>query len=397
MLRRPVVYLDSSDYSRLSNEKQLTPALRSVRERLTDFAATRTAIFVFSSAIISEMAPIDAAYSSSATARASLLTALCGRFSLVSLDKVVRKEINQLANRSFSDEQILSDNATWFPDISDIVSPLHWADISKALEEELKPYPRKIRRAARAEAMKRNTLRASMREWLGTAVDEFDLSSILRLYPMRPQDAKVLARYSVGKATREEAEDAFLESLRDPSWMMRWFEHHDKKLSPIKDWVRKPSQVLMESMQAFVDLAERKRRLELSHGLRLNVPALTKAGWEEMRQQFLVGVVSKYQSRRSAGISAEFGFRDVERFCPGIHASLSGIHSSLWTSLHAHPRPLAGSDFVDCIHAMYSPYVTHFRADGYMAPHIRRFVSAATSVVARLEDLPDEIERWSIK
>jgi hypothetical protein len=50
------------------------------------------------------------------------------------------------------------------------------------------------------------------------------------------------------------------------------------------------------------------------------------------------------------------------------------------------------SDFADALHAFYAPYVSIFRADNYMAPHIAKHVKQyGTRVVPKLRDLPGEI------
>ena len=68
--------------------------------------------------------------------------------------------------------------------------------------------------------------------------DKISLEEMLRSYPMRPADAETLARYAFGHASKEQAEVALLNGLRDPSCMMRWFAEHHDTLSPLSRWIR---------------------------------------------------------------------------------------------------------------------------------------------------------------
>ena len=57
------------------------------------------------------------------------------------------------------------------------------------------------------------------------------------------------------------------------------------------------------------------------------------------------------------------------------------------------PRQTLDSDFVDCLHVCYSPFVDIFRADAYMVNVIERCrLPIKAKFVASLEDLPAVIE-----
>ena len=90
------VYLDSSDYSTLSNPGCQTPELKSIRKDLLDWRDSGEVEFWFSSTAIVEMAPLDVAATPLAEARADLLVALCGRNALVSPDMLVREELQRV-------------------------------------------------------------------------------------------------------------------------------------------------------------------------------------------------------------------------------------------------------------------------------------------------------------
>ena len=91
------VYLDSSDYSVLSDPARANAQLMAIRDRLFNWAASGDVEFRFSAAHIVEMSPLKPAHSSAAKMRAEMLAALCGRKTLISFDKLIIAEINTLA------------------------------------------------------------------------------------------------------------------------------------------------------------------------------------------------------------------------------------------------------------------------------------------------------------
>ena len=90
------VYLDSQDYSRMSDVQTITPELDQVRDALQRHAATGQVKFVFSAAIVSEMMPLEAQHASLASRKANLLFDLCGPHTLISLKRLFDAEVAQL-------------------------------------------------------------------------------------------------------------------------------------------------------------------------------------------------------------------------------------------------------------------------------------------------------------
>lgn len=373
-------YLDSSDYSRLSDPRASTDMQR-VRDRLIDLASRPGVSFVYSGAHISEMAPLEASYAEAATTRTNLLVKLCGRSTLISPDRLIDAELDRLKHRTPQGVLAVVEDGTWFPDIGQIVTPAQTLDAAmatvaiheKALEMGLN---RQQRRFLKSKAIKGGQLRPEVLK----EADGMDLDTLLEHYPMRRDDAEVLKQYVLGKVSAERADQAFLESLRDPSWMMRWFREHHDRLSPIGNWLRGPARKIAEQMIDLVDRAAQTLR------------PLSAQGWKSAQNDFLVGTINRIAT--TMGSTAECPDAiTADEYCPGISTCLRVMHSSLRNSIGDAARPPEHSDFADAVHAMYAPYVTHFRADRYMAPiiaaHTERY---GTAVVRKLNELPDKIE-----
>jgi hypothetical protein len=388
------VYLDSSDYSTLSDPRHRTGNLDQVRETLQELAKSNLVRFVFSGAHLSEMAPLDAKYTPAATARADLLVELCGRNALVSFDRLIASELAHLANPDMPPVQALSSDATWFPEIKDIVSPVKWADTAREINQMVKEkgLNRQQRRVLKLKLFKANTPTPIMQEWLANRDPAAALNDIISLYPMRPQDAKVISRYVLGQATAKEAEDAFLESLRDPRWMMRWFAAHHDVLTPVTEWLRGPSRRMATQMKEIAAQVKELRRAESRISPEIRPNLLTNSGWIAEQDGLLLNVANHLATKFHPGLIPCGNVELVDRYCPGLSTAFRSLHSSVGESIGSNPRMPLDSDFIDAIHSMYAPYVTFFRADRFMAPHIRKQVARyGTQVVSRLDELPDQI------
>lgn len=374
---RPItVYLDSSDYSRISDPRR-SAEMSALRERLRELASHPFVSFVFSSAHLSEMAPLESRYADAASARADVLVELCGRNALIALPTLIEEESDRLRREDNTPVTVINSDGTWFPDVGMLLTPVQWVDTLKTqLADQFTAMGlnRKQRRQARGKLLKRGGVRSR-----ALAGVQLDLDELIAHYPMRKQDAAVLAQYALGRASAAEANSAFLESLRDPSWMMRWFRDHHDTLGPIGALVRKPADKMFDRLHE-AQVLMKDSRLEPSFINRL------------------LDNVLRDIALRALGDDATIPFdvvARVGRFCPGMATMVRVTISSLRNSFGANPRSTKASDFVDAMHAMYAPYVDIFRTDRYMAPIVQAQVERfGTVVLGRLEELPSAIEAF---
>jgi hypothetical protein len=225
--------------------------------------------------------------------------------------------------------------------------------------------------------------------------------AIIAQYPMRPEDAKVLRDYFGGKATSTQAENAFLASLRDPSWMMRWFGQHSDAMTPIVEWMRGPARKLRGNMAGATSklsalVLEAKERREKLLALDIEKSVIDTMPIPDVKglgSRSIVDVARRLISEISKSESADFEVHDLDLHAPGLATALHTFFEVISRSIGVAPRALKDSDFVDVIHSMYAPYVDIFRADAFMAPVLRQTQCGQSIVVARLPELPDVIER----
>ena len=228
--------------------------------------------------------------------------------------------------------QVLSKDADWFPDIEDAISPVQWADLARGIDSAIKErgLSREHRRTLKRQLFKASQPKPLMRQWLANQDASGDLADILRLYPMRPQDARILGRYVLGQATTEEAQEAFLESLRDPRWMMQWFAAHHDRLTPITEWLRGPSRDMANRVREVASRAKEARRLRVASGAAIRVGMLTISGWLEAQDLLLLNVANRLLNEFYPGAIPVKAAELVDTRCPGLSSAIRSFHSALW-------------------------------------------------------------------
>lgn len=340
-------------------DARILTALRSIKN-------CGEAVFVFSGAHISEMSPLDQEYASAASERTRLVVELCGRNTMISFDRLMKAELARLVTQDPQSVIALDNDGEWFPDMGALISPIDELDIAGALQKQMDEHGmnRKMRRMLKAGTTnKHGNFRSDIEQRFGQRLDYREL---LERTPMRPQDMTVFKNYLLGRATREEADKAFLESLRDPSYMSQWFIHHHHKLGAIGEWVRRPARELIESCgQTLSKLRVQLEALPASERTAV-MGGVSGERWIKLKKQGLIDIVNRLLVRFFPGAPRSDDLGKIQEYCPGIFICINAFYDSLQKSFGEIPRAMKASDFVDVMHALYIPYVSYFRADKYM-------------------------------
>ena len=155
-------------------------------------------------------------------------------------------------------------NGGWFPDniaeISPVTAVSHLRSIQNSIAELLPDASRAQRRQVQRKLSKGGKLRPAIHNSIVRNAKEGNLHEILALYPMRQDAARVLARYDAGDASAANATAAFESCLRDPRWMMQWFEKHYDKLTPFVAWARGPAAQVTSKVLEMAKLVESTRK-----------------------------------------------------------------------------------------------------------------------------------------
>jgi hypothetical protein len=252
--------------------------------------------------------------------------------------------------------------------------------------------PRDAKRKGERELFKNGKLRSSAKQRI-LSKDRESFQALLTQFPMRERDADVLLRYMIGDATKEEADNAFYASLRDPKWMAQWFRNQRDQMLPIINWLRAPAEKLHA---AIAPLSEASRQLREAYRVYdkdgTGPDELSSKVKVEMRQRWLQSITTSILASKSIPVPA-FDVERLQKYAPGLVTSISTANDMAWSSASEMPRKALASDFVDAVHSMYAPYVDIYRTDAFMAPLISQYVkSRGTAVVGKLNALVGLIE-----
>lgn len=393
-------YLDSQDYSTLTDPKTLSDEKIEVRQALKALAKQGHVKFLFSSTALSEIVALTPNAAKLAELRGELLSELCGNNALVSLDRLIEAEVSALIANKPPPTSMIDPNGNWFPDLGDIDSTdTPWQLVRQRAERDFGELgmSRQQRRAASRKIVKNGLPRGEFKAQLASQNSTAFATTLQQKYPMKPDHAEVLARYFLGRADKVEFTEALKASLRDPKWMMKWFTETHSMSSGIADIVRAPARDMAEGLHKLIKLLTDRALVLLQDGSEVN--PTSKHGelsryWEAMPARMLVRQVEEYATKRKLSIEI-FSGSDVDHHCPGMSATVRALCSSVWENVTGARKELpSNSQPVDAMHAMYAPYVNVFRADRYMAPHIEKQVRKhGTVVVSRLTQLVDVLKR----
>ena len=133
MIRNPLqIYLDSSDFSTLSDPARLDEKTIAVKNKLQSYADRSLVQFRFSIVHVSEAAPLGPSAQQAAERRSKVMHQLCGSNSLVTTYEIQEAEIAQVPD--FSPFSI----GRWYPPIEDLLPKFIISDLKKTLHEELR-------------------------------------------------------------------------------------------------------------------------------------------------------------------------------------------------------------------------------------------------------------------
>ena len=397
------VYLDSQDYSVLTDPKQLTPELTAIRDRLLAYSRSESVRFVFSGVVVCESVPLTPDSAVLAAKKADLLGDLCGENALISFDKLLSKEIAVLLGKAPGPVDAIDPEGNWFPDVGppDREGTV-WERMEDLIDEELKRagMTRQQRRAKKREFIKNGRPRRELQALLDQHDGREMSAALVTQYPMRPEHANLMTQYGLGRASEEQFMEALVGSLRDPRWMMRWFATDHSLASPVSDIVRKPGRELGELLRTLV-----KTSLDYANNLiALNPDDHNPIGrngeitreWASFQDRQILNITKTLSKDWFQTEITDVNIGDIDANCRGLATMLRSLYTSAWESVGGGRKEgPTDSQVADALHALYAPYVDVFRADRFMSPHIERQVGRrdGTTVVAKLQQLPEAIEK----
>ena len=386
------VYLDSQDYSTLS-KTDLPDRLKDIKEKLLNYAASGKVKFYFSSLIVCEAAPTESAAVQYAVGRGDFLRSICGNNALRFHEDIINEEIGNLVGGLSVPIVATCDRGDWFPVIDFPEPPDLESMVKEVINEEASNngMSRQQRRAASRKVIKKGKMKPEVMKSIRLMNSESYVSALMSQFPMMPESADVFRRYCLGDASKEEAGEEFRRALRNPHWLMRWFASNEELAEPFVGLVRNPGRKMGDQIRKLALLSEDIRGLEEF----LEESPIEKKHWKKQVDATLTIVASNIAKNIRPNWCGELNVASIADKCPGYTSIVYSIFSSVWDNVSGSKKDLpTDSQFPDAMHSVYAPYVDLFRADKYMAPHIRKQIrTGGAEVVPKLVDLPKAIEQ----
>lgn len=411
--RRPLVYLDSSDFSVLSDPRRLTPALEKVLFRLRQAASESLVDFRFSVIHVCEIAPVSTSSQEAARRRAQLIWDLCGTHALIDHHSLLRQEVLHGVLSATSNE------GKWYPPIDDFLPTNIFGHCREELDATFRRegMNREHRRKAKRMAFGKHGLTAAAAAVIDKSFKQPSIE-LLKSLPLTDAELRDFHQYCLSGAKRHEVEVAIHRIFSDPRWIIEHLASPSEDALKVMAWLRDSGTGVAE---LFAGVAAKIKAFRLkqarladnlvtewpgSHepvidealnkhatALRQRSANFEKTQWSRMQISSVNTLVDRIATDDSVSATKADTLADCRLRYPGINAFVaSSLHSARQASTVS-PRDPQVSDHGDALHALYAPYVDIFRADVFMADTIEESAtSSGTRVVRRLIDLPDVIE-----
>lgn len=365
------LYLDSSDYSILSDPQRIGPDEERTLASLLAWVDSGAVECYVSAFHIVEAAPTVERATTAALRRAELMARLCGAHACTFWSDMYSEEA-----RCVRPVIALRNDGRWFPNVDHAIPDPSAFRVS--LEQEIANLPtRLLRRKAESLVFKPGT------KVLRESYIECNLKG-LSLPLASKSDSDRLIEYLVGRGKRQDAVDAMDRVLINPVTCMKWACRDDSSRQQFIELIRKPSVEVVAAVASGVAMAIGFSDRSAAHAEISSDYFLRQ--WDSHQARILINVANEL-----AGGVVFSDVEDVKRQCPGIYAGYAALLSAWKSSFIKTPRKPRASDFVDGLHALYAPYVDVFRTDGFMAPHVKK-TAPEVCVVPKLGALVGAVE-----
>ena len=392
------IYLDSSDFSNLSDPGKRSPEHVEVERQLLAWKEAGLIEIRFSYAHVIEAAPVKREDLHFARRRLGYIKSICGLHCLACPITIVEEELRRVCNGVVREIPggLYRNNGDWIPelgnDILDIPSP------EKLLREEL--VAMNLGRDARRKAERTyfhhaGGLKPKVLELLRRAAPAA-LTEASGQYPLTVEAFRELGRYLMGSGNRENALRGLKESFFDLETFAQWYEKQWDKITPTSSWLRKTGSELCNSLAA---IAEKFRELHASmsdQGLDAkSVDEICRRSFQDLLRSMPINIVRRLSETLNLENCPD-ELTSPWKSMPSLQTAVTvaahvGKHSAM---LPAKGRVARTSDYGDIIHVFNLPFVDIFRADGFICSAITDAkLPFETVVVGKLRDLPAAIDR----
>lgn len=376
------IYLDSSDFSKFSNLEKQPREYEEVLEYLTQKRNDGVITMHFSEAHVIEAAPTSPAAIPAAMERFRIIKELCGKNCLIHPIDLWDIELSNQNLDGNNKKKVVRNDGNWMPKLFDLSEML--PDVEKLLVEDLKHLGRAKRRLYLKN--EKPTALAYAERAPSSLIGAEELS---RQLPLNMSALNVVRKYFIGKSTRAQALNALQECFSDLEEFGRWYKKNWSAASEL-------SQHLRSSGEEFKNkLLEARVKLDTL----MKEGAASGYSAEKLQNLFKQTFVESLpvNSHRMINVNTKAldQVDDPWKTEPGMTCTVTlAMHVARRSVMGVSPRVPSHSDFPDCYHAVYLPYVDIYRPDSFMESMLKECnMPFPTVVVDKLLKLPSAIEK----
>lgn len=398
-MRRPFqVYLDSSDFSALSDPSKRTAEIVALESQLIDWRNAGLIELRFAYPHLIEAAPIGLQYINEARCRVQKIAELCQGKALAAQDKIFLSEIRRLIGELNGADCVFMDNGDWLPDMSgSIINSDELFDHAKQIKKtvaEMSLNRVNARKALRHFLTPDGKIRLHGKELLKKSIPE-TVAAICEKYPLDEDSAFNFANDYLAEKHNVSISDVLSSSFRNLPNFIEWFARHYDKLNPTVIWLRESGDAarrgLLESRQAVEGMFADQVGLGISND---KIAAEAKTN--------ISSVINELPKTLLPKLAAEYGYsgfstmvlQDLSEKAPSLFTAISVMGGMARKTLQPleNERSPKVSDLGDALHSLYLPHVDFFRTDRFAASVIKEIkLPFSTTVVENLLQLPEAI------
>ncbi len=387
MAKPIIVYLDSSDYSVFSDDSARTQEIINIENQLLQLRDEGKIEIRLSQINVIEAAPTKSEDIISSSKRLQTIKRFCGYKCLASYVLVIESEINSLSKLNPISKQfaVLNENGAWFSELVDIKE---FSYLAEDIKQEISKIPdRKARRKKEREVFNADGSVKNASAYLKGSPESF-AKEICSRYPILEDDAKIVAKSYFHNGSTANFVKSFSNSLSNLEILSEWYERSWDEATQLSSFLREIGGDLLNSLEQLKDKSIELNDIYKLEGFSdIQIKNKINEIFDGLLNTLPKSVIKRICENNASSISQEVSWE----LCPSLLTltTLSVHLAKLNSSTVRKPKT---SDFGDILHAAYLPYVDIFRADGNTASIIDKAkLPFKTKVVAKLADLPDEI------
>ena len=393
------VYLDSSDFSDLSDSSKRTQGIITLESQLINWRNAGLIEIRFAYPHLVEAAPIAPQHIEAARCRAQKITELCQGKALAAPDKIITAEIKTLIGEPVKPSYAFMDDGDWLPDLTDNLTGPDEFDHAKQIQKTLAEMG--LNRADTRKARKQfitadGKLRPSGKELLKKNIPE-TVAALCEQYPLDEEGVLKFTHYYLNGTRHENTYDFLLSSFRNLPKFIEWFARHYDQINPTVTWLRETGdstrRSLLENRQQLENIFSSQRELGISND---TISETARKNIVSIIEGLPKTLLPRLAEKRGHFEFPAMDLRDLSEKAPSMFTSISVMGGIARKTLQplVNERTPKTSDMGDVIHSLYLPHVDFFRTDGFAANVIREIkLPFSTTIVGNLLQLPEAINQ----